>query len=158
MSYSTDIPQTLEEKVRQVVEDVLTDPALFLVEVQIRGNRGSRVVEIFVDSDDNLDVKTLADLSREIGFLLDTGDVIDGRYNLNVSSPGVDRPLKEVRQYKKNVGRILRVTYSRSEEVKKAQGALTAVSDEAIELSRSDGSTLEIMLEDIVESKVVLPW
>jgi ribosome maturation factor RimP len=155
---SADISNTLEERVQRIAEEVIRDPALFLVEVNIRGVKGSRVIEIFVDSDRNIDIDTLASLNREIGFLLEAGDVIEGRYNLNVSSPGLDRPLTMPGQYRKNTGRPLRIKMRHPEGTKTIKGTLTKVSDDAIELKLANGEEYRIPFDAIEESKVVLPW
>jgi ribosome maturation factor RimP len=116
------------------------------------------VIEIFVDSDRNIDIDTLASLNREIGFLLEAGDVIEGRYNLNVSSPGLDRPLTMPGQYRKNTGRPLRIKMRHPEGTKTIKGTLTKVSDDAIELKLANGEEYRIPFDAIEESKVVLPW
>ena len=158
MNDSTDITQTIDQRVRRVVDDVLTDDSLFVVDIVIRGVKGSRVVEIYLDSDTNLGVDMLAKINREIGFLLETEEVIDGRYTLNVSSPGLDRPLKLPRQYKKHVGRPLKVKHKKDDGHSIAKGTLSDSTEEYIELTSPKGETNRILILDIIESKIVLPW
>jgi ribosome maturation factor RimP len=148
------------EKVRAAVEEVIANSPLFLVDVAIRGRSGSQVVEIFIDSDEALDVEELARVNREVGFLLDTEEVFTDRYSLNVSSPGVDRPLGQPRQYKKNVGRTLQVSYltENQESEKSVIGLLTASDERAIELKLPDGDSLRLPYENIKVAKVKLPW
>lgn len=155
---SADITSTLEERIQRIAREVITDSALFLVEVKVRGVKGSRVIEIFVDSDHNIDIDTLASLNREIGFLLDMEDFIDGRYQLNVSSPGLDRPLLMPRQYRKNIGRPLRVKMRSQEDKRNVQGTLKHVGDDYIELETAGGDVQRIAFDAIEESKVILPW
>lgn len=148
------------EKVKAAVEEVIANSPLFLIDISIRGRSGSQVVEIFIDSDDVLDVEGLARVSREVGFLLDTDEVFTGRYSLNVSSPGVDRPLGQPRQYKKNVGRTLQVSYSadEQEDQKTVIGELAASDDLAIELKLPDGEVVRLPYENIKVARVKLPW
>ena len=149
---------TLEERIHAIVSGVITDPSHFLVSVSVRGVRGSRVVEVFVDGDEGVGVDKLAKYSREISFMLDTEDFIDGRYKLDVSSPGLDRPLFELRQYKKHIDRKLKVKFTTPEGNKVQEGVLTGVGDEFIELTFSNKQTSKIDFSDVVESKVILPW
>ena len=149
---------TLEQRIHEIVNGVVADPSHFLVSVSVRGVRGSRVVEVFVDGDDGVGVDVLAKYSREISFLLDTEDFIDGRYKLNVSSPGLDRPLFELRQYKKHIDRKLKVKIQTPEGNKVQEGVLSSVGDEFIELTFSNKQSSKIDFSEIVESKVVLPW
>lgn len=72
------------------------------------------VVEIVVDGDDGVDLDSVAKLSREISGALDRAeaageDIVPGEYDLEVGSPGVDRPLTTVRHWRRNIGRLVRV-------------------------------------------------
>ncbi len=152
--------QTSEERVREIVQGVIGERPLFVVAVEVRGARGTGVVDIYVDSDTELDVETLAGLSREIGFILDAEDVLQGKYRLDVSSPGVDRPLALPRQYRKNKGRELLVKYKTKEDsdIASIKGKLTEADEEAIVLSVSKDKTLRLEYDNILEAKVQLPW
>ncbi len=149
---------TLEQRVFAIAENVLTDASHFLVAVSVRGVRGSRVVEVFIDGDAGIGVSALAAYSREISFMLDTEDFIDGKYKLDVSSPGATRPLVQLRQYKKHIDRNLKVKYEHAEEVKSLKGVLTAVGDDHVELTFANKKSQQIAFSDIIESKVLLPW
>ncbi len=155
---SVDITSTLEERIRRIAEEVLTDPALFIVEVSVRGVKGSRVIEIFVDSDNNIDIDMLASLNREIGFLLETEDFIDGKYRLNVSSPGLDRPLALPRQFRKNAGRQLKVKLRLPDGNKTVKGTLATINDDFVELQLENGDLQKITFDSIEEAKIILPW
>lgn len=149
---------TLEERVASIVEEILTDPKLFLVGVTVRGVKGSRVVEVYVDGDEAVGLDVLAGLSREISFMLDTEDFIAGRYRLQVSSPGLDRPLEQKRQYVKHVGRTLRIKFEDADGISSLEGELSKTDAEFIVLTLADGSTREIAFDKVSEAKIVLPW
>ena len=153
-------PTSPEARVTALVEEVLADTDLYLVEVQVRGQKGSRVVNIFVDSDGGIGIDDLAEVSREVSFLLDAEDVIDGRYNLNVSSPGVERPLLLPRQFRKNVGRTLKVTLQAAEGEKPVVlvGDLVGADETGIVLDVSRKRQEEIPYAAIAEARVQLPW
>lgn len=148
------------QRVSELVEEVIGGSPVFVVEVSVRGTRGSRVVDVFVDSDEDLGVDELARISREVGFLLDVEDVIPGRHNLNVSSPGLDRPLALPRQYRKHVGRTLRVHYAKEDGSghTEVEGELRSVDDDAVEVAASDDDVRRIRFENVVWAKVQLPW
>lgn len=158
MNQSNDIAQTVDQRVQSIVDDVLSGSSLYVVEIIVRGVKGSRVVEIYVDSDEGLNVDALAKVNREIGFMLETEDVIEGHYTLNVSSPGIDRPLRLPRQYKKNIGRSLKVKYMEEEKRRNVRGELIETADEFIELKLPGGKHQRISMNEIIESKIVLPW
>lgn len=146
---------TVENKVRSIAEEVVTEP-LYLVDVVIRGQKGSRVVEVYVDSDDVLSVEELAEVSREIGFLLESEDVIPGRYNLNVSSPGVDRPLTSPRQLRKNVGRDVAVSFK--DDRKQIQGTLASVEQDSFTIRAQNKEDNRLSFGEVEEVRVLLPW
>ena len=112
--------QTLSEKIEAFAREAIASTPLYLVDVEVRGQKNSRIVRVFVDADEGVNLDTCASVSRQLGFLLETEDVIDGKYRLEVSTPGVDRPLADPRQYKKNVGRPLSVRYETEDGSKKA--------------------------------------
>ena len=78
-------PEVLE-RVRVLIEEVLEGTPHFVVELDVRGASGSKAVDLFLDSDEALGVGMLAQIHRQIGFLLDTEEVLAGRYRLNVSA------------------------------------------------------------------------
>lgn len=152
-------PQTtdLAAHIQSLAEEIASDKALYVVGVQVRGQKGSRVIEVFLDADEGIDLDELAAVSRDLEFLLDTEDTIKGRYYLNVSSPGADRPLVLPRQYRKHVGRQFRVITGEGEERRERTGALLAVHDGAFELE-VDGQTETVAFDDVQEARVQLPW
>ena len=147
----------LRSRIRALADEVAADAGVYVVEVEVRGQKGSRIIEVFADADDGAGLDDLAKLSRELEFLLDTEDVVKGRYTLNVSSPGADRPLRLPRQYHQHVGRLLKVTTETPDGPHARTGTLTAVHDDAFELE-VDGQTERIAYDDVTDARVQLPW
>lgn len=148
----------LTDRIRAVVEQAIAGTDLFLIEVKVRGHTGSRVLEIYIDSDGLLSVDRLAEVNRDVGFLLETEQVVDGKYLLNVSSPGVDRPLALPRQYRKNIGRRLEVKVRRDEEMHTMTGTLVAAGDDALELETESKETQRIPYQEVEQARIRLPW
>ncbi|MCK5280191.1 MAG: ribosome maturation factor RimP, partial [Cyclobacteriaceae bacterium] len=134
---------------------------IFLVEVNIKGKPGNQKIQVFIDGDQYVDVDECSKISRKLSDELEGRDLIEGRYIIEVSSPGVDKPLKLIRQYPKHIGRELEVI---TRNKKKYQGALLGVIDEEIEISiksskikkELNSESLKLSLGDIEEAKVVL--
>jgi ribosome maturation factor RimP len=146
------------QRIRQVSEDVAIAHEAFLVDLCIRGERNSKVLEVYVDTDAGITADGCAAISRELSARLDHENLIQGRYNLIVSSPGLDRPLKLFRQYRKNLGRNLKVRYRVAEEVKTVVGRLVEVGDENIGLEGRGKEEILIPLGNIVESKIEIEF
>ncbi len=162
MYMSNSVEQTTEgiaAQVRAFTEEVIAGTPYFIVDVEVRGHKGTRVVEIFVESDAELNHDDLARISNEVGFLLEVEDVIDGGYTLEVSSPGIKRPLTMPRQFKKNEGRELRVKYECEDGgAENTLGTLCTADDETITLELASGETQRIPYDAIERAKLELPW
>lgn len=121
---------SLEKKIEDWVEEQIQDrPDLFLVNVRILNNF---IVEVLIDGDEGISIDDCAQISRSLGEKIDEEDFFEGAYKLEVSSPGLNKPLKLLRQYKKNMGREVTVLTDDSE---KLEGTIESVSEEGIELS-----------------------
>jgi ribosome maturation factor RimP len=95
-------------KLREIAETGIKNTALldcFVVDVVLSG----RKIEIYIDSDEGVDFQKCKKLSRFLEAYLDESEEFSDNYVLEVSSPGLDRPLLMPRQYKKNIGRLLRL-------------------------------------------------
>jgi ribosome maturation factor RimP len=150
---------TPEARVRAFAEEALADTDLFLVDVVVRGWAGSQVVEVYADRDaepgEGADLDALAEVSRRLGFLLETEEVMPGKYRLDVSSPGLDRPLTDPRQFRRHVGREVRLTLASGETL---GGTLAAASPEAVTLQPASGGPVSAAHADITDARILLPW
>ena len=150
--------QRLADRVRGFTEEVIAGTDYFLVDVEVRGHKGTRVVEVYVDSEDDMGHDDLALISKEVGFLLDVEDVVDGSYKLELSSPGIKRPLTMPQQYRKNVGRTLRVRFEDGNEEEIVVGDLTDADDTMIELELPSAERLQVPYTAITQARIELPW
>jgi ribosome maturation factor RimP len=150
--------QRIADRVRALTEEVIAGTSYFLVDVQVRGHKGTRVVEVYIDSKEDFGHDDLAVVSKEVGFLLDVEDVIDGSYKLELSSPGIKRPLKMPQQYQKNVGRTLRVRYRENGNEEIVVGDLMDADDNEVELELSSGERLQLPYQSITQARIELPW
>ncbi len=147
----------IEEKVREIIRPLLEMEQVHLVELEIHGKSGNQVVNIYADTDQGITLAEITRLTREINDLLDMHDVIPGFYRLNVSSPGVDRPLKALWEFRKNLGRELRVVFRENEQEKELTGKLLAAEEERILLQVKD-EELSIPTASLIKARVQLKW
>lgn len=123
--------QLLEQKVRAMIED---EPGIFLVEIRIKPTNN---VKVFLDADTGMSLDKLIHYNRKLyRDLEESGFFQDNDFSLEVSSPGLDEPLKLHRQYLKNVGRAVEVI--RLDGVKN-EGKLITVSDTDIVVEEEKG-------------------
>ena len=152
-------------EIEKLVEKGLTELGLvdmYLTDCRIRGNK----VEIFLDSDDGVSFLKCQKLSRWIEAVFDENKTFGDSYTLEVSSAGVGSPLKQLRQFPKNIGRIIDITYGTGQQVK---GTLTAVDGNIIHVqyetkvkegkkNKKISVTEQIKFEDIIESTIKISF
>lgn len=152
MADSTQGEALLRERVRSLAEAVLARHEAELVDLQVSRGR-SNLVRLVVDRNEGIDLDTCATISDQLSRMLDADDPIPGRYTLEVTSPGADRPLKTQRDFDRNIGRPLHV----QTDVTEFEGTLDQVEPDRIRLSTKDGEQW-IDVAAIKTAKVVLPW
>ena len=121
----------LKHVILDLVEKHLPDEEHFIVEVKIDRVADKTKILILVDADQGMTIAACASLSRALSGELETNELLEEAYTLEVSSPGLDYPLTEKRQYLKNIGRTLKVFLLTGEEV---SGKLKEVEDQGIKL------------------------
>jgi ribosome maturation factor RimP len=147
---------TIKEKILKIIQNSISDTDFLLVDTNIRGDQRKRIIEVFVDSSKNVSADDLAGLSSKINDVLsETEDI--GNYRLDVSTPGVDRPLKFIEQYPKNVNRNFELEYQFGDEVKKVKARLVSVNGN--ELTFNDGrNEFLINYNQIIKAKVLISF
>ena len=107
----------LKHVIVDLVEKHLPDAEHFIVEVNIERVADKTKVLVLVDADQGMTIASCALLSRALSGELETSDLLEEAYTLEVSSPGLDYPMTEKRQYLKNLGRLLKVYLVTGEEI-----------------------------------------
>lgn len=160
------ITDTAKDAVQALAEPVCRAHGVELVDVQVLGGRGRSVVRILIDRErvdgegdvpgSGVTIDDCTAVSRDLSTVLDVHEeVLPGSYDLEVSSPGVDRPLVKRADYERFVGREVRVqTKQRIGERKKFQGRLLGVADEDVQLEQ-DGQPVRIPFEAISKANLV---
>ncbi|MEO7425300.1 MAG: ribosome maturation factor RimP [Fibrobacteria bacterium] len=148
----------LIENITQLAAKVAESGGLDLVDVEIFRAGKRRVLRIYIGKRDGVNVDDCARVSRDLGTLLDADNVMqDENYILEVSSPGLDRPFKTLKDYRRNLGRFVRV--STREPVtgmgnkKLVVGTLADVGESSITID-ADGTPRSIPLDLILQAKV----
>ena len=142
-----------KNEIEEIVNKSITGTDKFLVDISVSS---TNVVEVFVDGDNGISIQECVKISRLIESSFDR-DVED--YELRVSSPGLNKPFKMIRQYKKYVNREIEVV---NNDDKKVKGVLKSVSENGFELEQKKGkkrkeSVLEeYLFDDIKEAKPLI--
>ncbi|GHJ13301.1 MULTISPECIES: ribosome maturation factor RimP [unclassified Micromonospora] len=132
-------------RLREVIEPVVTAAGYDLEDLSVSRAGRRHVVRVIVDADGGINLDAVADVSRAVSTALDAaeeagGDIVAGEYQLEVSSPGVDRPLTLPRHWRRNVGRLVKVTVRGDAGDRQLTGRITAADDERVTLETDAGS------------------
>lgn len=151
----------LIDDIARIVKDNFPDESYFLVDIQVKGNRGNEKIVVLVDGDQGVDMETVSAISRVVSGELDRMDIFGEGYTLEVSSPGVDFPLQSIRQYRKNIGKSILVVL---QDNKNVRGELLDADDQGISIRLEQGAKKQtpvdtyIAYHDIKKSKVLVTF
>jgi ribosome maturation factor RimP len=133
----------LNQKIKSWVDDFVGEGPVFLVDLQVSQGARRTLISILVDTEEGVTIDECALLSRKLGHHIEENEWIEEAYNLEVSSPGLDFPLTQGWQFKKNIGRQIKVWLVGEDPM---VGELKGYSDEAV----------EVLVEKMVKHKKVV--
>ena len=144
-------------RVRQLVEPVLTDLGYELVELQFRTEQVGLVLRLILHKEGGIGLDDCSSTSRTIGHLLEVEDLIGKAYHLEVSSPGLDRPLTTDRDFARNMGQKVEIKFRSGETTRNIIGLVAGVNEIMVTIT-VDGAPEQIALADIVKAKLVIEF
>ncbi len=145
----------VEDTVTSLAEPIAASLGLEVVEVQYRKEAGSWCLRVILDRDGGIGVEDCRAFSEALGEALDQADPVPHAYVLEVSSPGVERPLKKERDYVRFAGRRVAVTtFAPFEGRKRFTGELLGLHDGAVRLRLEDGGEIAIPLPAVARAKL----
>ena len=147
----------LDENIKLIAAEAVERNNFFLIDIIIRGKSGSRIIEIYVDGEKDVSADDCALISREIEQHLENIPDIGSSYRLDVSSPGVDRPLKFLRQFPKHINRKFELTYLQDEENKKITAKLVNIEGDNL-IFLSGKNELTINYNNLTKAKVLVSF
>lgn len=153
------MPTIQEKRIASFVEPVLVDMGYDLVSLRIIGSQKLQTLQIMAENRDTgtLDLNGCTEISNAISALLDVEDPIQSAYQLEVSSPGIDRPLVRDRDYTKHIGFEISVeTYEANEDAqKKFRGKLSAYDGQSLTMITDHGD-VTIEMDNVSRAKLIL--
>ena len=141
-----------------LVRPVVESAGMELVQVIFRTEGGRRVLRVTVDREGGVDLDTISDVSERVSRRLDLEGFADGPYSLEVSSPGIERPLRAPRDFERHVGAKVKVkTVAPVNGSRTHIGGLLSADAEAITIA-TDGGELRVRHADIASARTVFDW
>ena len=150
------------EQIRAIAERVATARGLEIWDIQSRREMGGHVVRVFIDRpgpsatpEDSVSIEDCAEVNREIGTILDVEDPLPFAYTLEVSSPGLDRPLRNLDEYRRFAGRLAKVVVREAVDNQKAfEGRLTGVDGDIVLLEAPNGRVHKLPVRLITRGRL----
>lgn len=150
--------ETLVTRIHTVVEPILAERKIELVELTCRPQGRQLHVRLLVDRVGGVTIQQCAQVNQVIGQTLEENSLIEGSYTIEVSSPGLDRPLVSKRDFERALGEDLQVEVSvENGRSNTLQGMLLAVQPEAVVLNTSGGN-ITLSFAQIRSAKKVMRW
>jgi len=140
------------DRVRAIADSILSNEGIELVEIEYRREARGWVLRLFIDKEGGVTVDDCSRISQEVGRGLDVEDFILVPYTLEISSPGLTRPLKSEKDFVKYQSHLIRVkTFSPAGNRRQFKGKLIGVSENRIEME-VDGEVFQIPLSNVAKA------
>jgi len=143
----------IESEIQKIVESL----GFLFIELIIRGDKRQHIYEVFIDNEAGVTAEDCAEASRAIHDFFDLAEDEISNYRLDVSSPGIERSLKYIQQYKKHINRDFQLKYQLGDETKKQKGKLLEILDDKV-LFKFGKEEILIPFEKIIEAKVQISF
>lgn len=145
----------LSDKLLELLQPTIAGLGYELLGIERLRDAGGLLIRIYIDHENGISAKDCEQVSMHVSDVLDVEDAVRGVYTLEMSSPGIDRPLFTLEQHSRYVGESVKVRMkSLIEGRKRIKGTLSLVSDSAISVT-IENETLEIPFEEIERSNLV---
>jgi ribosome maturation factor RimP len=139
------------------IEEIVKSLGLVLIDLNLRGDHNLQVIEVYIDGEKGIDTDICGTVSRAIDEAIEKENLVNSNYRLDVSSPGVDRPLKYLIQYHKHINRKFEVEFTDQEGEKKLKGKLLRIEGEDLYFLE-EKAEYRINFNKIVKAKVIISF
>lgn len=152
-----------EDPIKRIVDEAIKDTEFKLVELDVRSAHGKRTIRVFLDSEQGITIEECRGFNRTIETAIDAGNFFT-EYALEVSSPGVERPIQFDWQFRKNIGRSLKITFTEDNDTPtEFTGTIERVDSDMIYLKKTakkknTGEALCIPISKITRAQIQLKW
>lgn len=144
---------------RAVAEHLLEELGLELVDLEMVGSGGARVLRVSVDRAGGVDLDAIAAASEALSPLLDRLDPISGRYVLEVSSPGVERPLRRPVDFARHLGALVSVrTHDLADGAHRHRGVLRTADEGSFEVEIEEGDRRSFRYDEVAQVRTIFEW
>ncbi len=143
------------QRLNEIIQPLVEDLGYEFIGLEYNSNPKHSVLRVYIDKEEGVDVEDCATVSRETAAILDVKDPIRSHYNLEVSSPGLERPLFTPAHYREFNGYEVKITlYGPQDGRRKFQGPIGVVNDDEVTIEQ-DGVDVTLRLDNIAKARLV---
>ncbi len=151
------VDKNLTSQISNLIKNIVEQNNLLFIDLIVRGTDKHPVIEVFVDHRDGVDTELCSKISLEIKEKLDQTVEIDN-YRLDVSSPGVDRPLIYLEQYFKHIGRKFSLQYKENDNTYELNNAtLESINNDELTF-KTNKSTIKLKFSQIIKAQTIITF
>jgi ribosome maturation factor RimP len=147
----------LPSHVQELADRVAAGHGVEVLELDLRGQGRGRVLSVVLDAEEPVVADVVELVSKDLSRALDEADPVAGRYTLEVSTPGLTRPLHSRRDFRRQRGHEVTIVRDGTPDDAPVRGVVVDADDDAVVLE-VDGGQVRVPLSEVVRGKVVLPW
>ena len=142
-------------EVSHLAEPLLNELGLEMVDIEFQFERGRWILRVFIDRQGGVTVDDCADVSRELGDLIEAENIIDYPHALEISSPGLNRPLRKESDFIRSIGKMVKLKMSRPiNRRRNFTGRVANVREGMISLLADDNNLVELPLKEIDKARL----
>jgi ribosome maturation factor RimP len=152
------MPKEIVDRVSVIADPILSNEGMELVEIEYRRESKGWVLRLYIDKEGGVTLDDCTRISQEVGRSLDVEDFISTPYTLEVSSPGLARPLKKEKDFMKYRNHMIKVkTIDPIENRRQFKGKLLGITENRIEIAM-DGGVFQILLSNVAKANLEIDW
>lgn len=140
---------------RETIVNILHDCGVELYDLETASEFEQRIYRIYITSSQGINLDKCAEVTRILAPILDLDPPISGPYTLEVSSPGIERPLKRIEQFQGSIGENIKVKLINTDKI---IGKLESIEDGKITIKEEDGEVSVIPLDEIEKARTYYQW
>jgi len=146
-----------KENLRNKIDEIVRDENYLLIDLNYKGDKRNQIIEIFVDNKEGVTTPGCSVISRKIEEYIDGENLFNGKYRLDVSSPGVERNLIYLDQFYKHINRKFEIEFTSGDEVIKIEAKLKSINNNKL-IFQHKKEEIEIPFEKIKLAKVIISF
>lgn len=140
---------------KETIVNILDDCGVNLYDIETVSEHERKIFRIYITTPEGISLDKCAEVTRILSPILDLEPPVSGEYTLEVSSPGIERPLKTLEQYKASVGEDIKVKLINTDKI---IGKLESLDNSKITIKEYDGEVTTISIDDIEKARTYYKW